>query len=254
MTFTSFKDEEPSNITGSVPNPFHFNQPRSFAGTSDPLTHQEQTVHVSALWRVRVSPTIEVGVGGGPSFISVQQDFVKDVEFNEQYPFDTATFSRAVTEQVKQSFVGFHVGGDLAWYFTRNIGVSGTVRYSHANADVTTPANNQISMKVGGVETTVGVRLSFGGRPVVARPSHARRRAEDDGHRAFGRQGCGRAEARRHGRRDAGLREARRSEPARDAACGNAAHHPQQSARAGRWSSSTIPGWPVESSTSSNVS
>jgi hypothetical protein len=166
VTFTSFKDDEPSDITGSVPNPFFFNKPRSFAGTSDPLTHQEQTVHVSALWRVRVSPTLEVGVGGGPSFISLQRDFVKDVEYTEQYPFDTATFSRAVTEQVKQSFVGFHVGGDLAWYFTHNIGVSGTVRYSHANADITTPANNAISLKVGGVETTVGLRLSFGGRPV----------------------------------------------------------------------------------------
>jgi hypothetical protein len=167
VTFTSFKDEEPSNISGSVPNPFFFNKPRSFSGTSDPLTHQEQTVHVSALWRARVSPKLEVGVGGGPSFISLQQDFVKDVEFTEQYPFDTATFSRAVTEQVKGSYVGVHVGGDLAWYFTHSLGVSGTVRYSHANADITTPANNAISMKLGGVETTVGLRLSFGGRPVA---------------------------------------------------------------------------------------
>jgi hypothetical protein len=167
VTFTSFKDDEPSNITGSVPNPFFFNKPRSFSGTSDSLTHQEQTVHVSGIWRVRVNPKMEVGVGGGPSFISLQQDFVKDVEFTEQYPYDTATFSRAVTEHVKKSFVGFHVGGDLAWFFTHNIGVSGTVRYSHANADITTPANNAISMKLGGVETTVGVRLSFGGRPIA---------------------------------------------------------------------------------------
>lgn len=165
VTFTSFKDDEPSNISGSVPSPFFFNKTRSFTGTSDPLTHQEQTVHVSALWRVRMSPKIEVGAGGGPSFISLTQDFVKDVEFTEQYPFTTATFSRAVTEQVKQSYVGFHVGGDVAWYFTRNIGVSGAVRYAHANADITTPANNHVSMKLGGVETTVGVRLSFGGRP-----------------------------------------------------------------------------------------
>ncbi len=168
VTFTSFKDDEPSNITGSVPNPFHFREPRDFNGTSDPLTHQEQAVHVSALWRVRVSPKIEVGVGGGPSFISLTQDFVKDVEFTEQYPFDTATFSRAVTEQVKKSYVGFHVSGDLAWYFTHNIGVSGTVRYSHANADIQTPADNAISMTLGGVETTVGVRLAFGGRPATA--------------------------------------------------------------------------------------
>jgi len=167
VTFTSFKDDEPSNITGSVPNPFFFNKPRDFTGTSDPLTHQEQTVHVSALWRARISRTLEVGVGGGPSFISLQQDFVKDVEFTEQYPFDTATFSRAVTEQVKKSYVGFHISGDVAWYFTHSIGVSGTVRYSHANADITTPAENTESMKLGGLETTVGVRLSFGGRPVA---------------------------------------------------------------------------------------
>jgi len=165
VTFTSFKSDEPSNITGSVPSPFFFNQPRDLSGTSDPLTHQEQTVHVSALWRAKVSPKVEVGLGGGPSFISMQQDFVKDVEFTDQYPFDTVTFSKAVTEQVKQSFVGFHISGDLAWYFSRNVGVSGTVRFSHANANITTPASNPISMNLGGVETTVGVRLSFGGRP-----------------------------------------------------------------------------------------
>jgi hypothetical protein len=171
VTFTTFKDDEPSNITGSVPNPFFFNKPRNFSGTSDPLTHQERTVHVSALWRARVSPKVEVGVGGGPSFIALQQDFVKDVEYTEQYPYDTATFSRAVIEQVTQSSVGFHASGDLAWYFTRNIGVSGTVRYTHANADITTPAGNQVSMKLGGVDTLVGVRLSFGGKPsTTAKP------------------------------------------------------------------------------------
>ena len=130
------------------------------------------------------------------------------------------------------SYVGFHVGGDLAWYFTHNVGVSGTVRYSHANADITTPANNPIPMKLGGVETTVGLRLSFGG--VRSRWSVRLRAApEDDGHRARQWQARGRAEARRHRRRDAGLREARRSEPACDAAGGNAAHRREHQPRLG---------------------
>jgi opacity protein-like surface antigen len=171
-TFTRFEDSQAAGITGQVPNPFVFNKPRDFSGTSQPLTHQEQTVHVSALWRTRVSPNVEVGAFGGPSFISLKRDFVSDVQFTEEYPYDTATFSGAVAQQVSKSSVGFHVGADLAWYFTRNIGVTGTVRYAHANAAITTPAGNPLSLKLGGAETTAGVRISFGGRPAApARPA-----------------------------------------------------------------------------------
>jgi hypothetical protein len=164
-TFTHFKDDEPATITGKIPNPFFFNKDRTISGTADALAHQEQTLHLSGIWRSRVTPAFELGVFGGPSFISLKRDFVSDVQFQEAYPFDTATFTGAVTSEVSKSCLGFHVGADLAWFFTRNIGVSGAVRFSRATADLTTPAGNATSLDVGGTDATVGVRISLGGRP-----------------------------------------------------------------------------------------
>ena len=165
VAYTNFSDSETAAITGEVPNPFQFNKFRSISGTSPTLTHQEQTIHLSALWRTRVSPKVEIGVFGGASFISLRRDFVSDVQFSDVYPYDAATFTQAVTAETSKSYVGFHAGADGAWFFTRHLGVSGTLRYSRATADLTTPAGNPVSLKLGGVSVNGGLRISLGGRP-----------------------------------------------------------------------------------------
>ena len=56
-----------ATITGTIPHPFFFNQPRSLSGQSAGLTRKETGVHVFALWMIPVTKAVQVGVFGGPT-------------------------------------------------------------------------------------------------------------------------------------------------------------------------------------------
>ena len=65
----------------------------------------------------------------------MKQGIVNDFEITEAYPYDTATFSRGLTTTVDESKVGFNVGADVGYFFTRQVGVGGTVQWSGTTID-----------------------------------------------------------------------------------------------------------------------
>ena len=93
---------------------------------------------------------------GGPSFFTVKQSVVTAVQRTEAYPYDEATFSGATVETEEESTNGFNVGADVAYYFTKNIGVGGIVRFSSATA-----AFSLGDVDAGGALVGGGVRLRF---------------------------------------------------------------------------------------------
>ena len=115
-----------------MPHPFFFNQPRTVTGEFDG-DRSETAVHIQAKWLVPVNNKMLVTIFGGPSFFSIEQDIVSDFEYSESYPFDTATFTRAIAASQSESAVGVNVGGDVAYFFTPNVGVGGTVAVLRRN-------------------------------------------------------------------------------------------------------------------------
>ena len=97
---------------------------------------------------------------GGPSFFSVKQDIVNDFEISETYPYDTATFTRAIAASQSESAVGVNVGGDVAYFFTPNVGVGGTAQSSGATVEMTVPSGTA-DVKAGGLQVGGGLRLRF---------------------------------------------------------------------------------------------
>ncbi len=95
-------------------------------------------------------------VFGGPSFFTVKQSVVTAVQRNEAYPFDEATFSGATVATEEESTNGFNIGADVAWYFTKNVGVGGIVRFSSATA-----AFSVGDVDAGGALVGGGLRLRF---------------------------------------------------------------------------------------------
>ena len=156
---TLFSTSTPTTINAQVPHPFFFNQPRTVTGEFDG-DRSETAVHIQAKWLVPVSPKILVTIFGGPSFFSVKQDIVNDFEYSESYPFDTATFSRAITASQSESAVGVNVGGDVAYFLTPNVGVGGSVQYSGATVQMTVPSGTT-DVKAGGLQAGGGLRLRF---------------------------------------------------------------------------------------------
>lgn len=151
----------PMQLTAAVPHPFFFNQPRTVTGDVGGLQREELAVHVQARAIVPVGARFEVMLFGGPSLFRVKQDFVTDVAYTESYPYDTASFSSATTTAESKSKIGFNAGGDVAFFFTRQVGVGATVQFSGATVGFTGPNRESLDVKAGGLQAGGGLRLRF---------------------------------------------------------------------------------------------
>ena len=156
-----FMVEETASVSAQVPHPIFFNRDRSISGASPPLTRRETAVHLQALVVVPLTRSFTVTGFGGPTLFEVEQQLVTDVNFTHAYPYDTATFSSAVTSPQSADTVGFNVGADVAYYFTGNVGVGWLTRYSRAMVQVPSAGGETLDIEVGGLHTAVGLRVRF---------------------------------------------------------------------------------------------
>jgi hypothetical protein len=156
-----FTRDDNAATTSSVPHPFFFDQPRQVTGDATGVNRSETGVHVQAMYLVNAGGNLRLVLSGGPSFLNVQQDLVSEVVVTETFPFDTAAFGSARTEQAKGSAVAFNVGADVMWFFSKNVGVGGLVRFSRATIDLDAPENRTVSVDAGGVYAGGGLRVIF---------------------------------------------------------------------------------------------
>ena len=155
VAFTSYVDSRDIEISASLPHPILFNANRSIEGTAAG-EHEETAAHLQVAYIVPLGKKMEAVVFGGPSFFIVKQPVVTAVGFSESYPYDTATFTVADVEVEEANKTGFNVGADVAYYFTKHVGVGGIVRFSSAK---TTFSLGDVD--AGGATVGGGVRLRF---------------------------------------------------------------------------------------------
>ncbi len=155
VAFTSYSDSRDIAIDGTLPHPLKFNSSRTISGTAAG-DHEETAVHLQIAYIVPVGKKMSVVVFGGPSFFTVKQSVVTAIQFSEAYPYDEATFSGATVATEEESKTGFNVGADVAYYFTKNVGVGGIVRFSAAKTTFSLGDVDAGGALIGG-----GVRLRF---------------------------------------------------------------------------------------------
>ena len=158
---TRFSRSTPSTFSGSSPHPFFFSRPRAFNGSIDSLKREELAVHVLVGGVFPAGDRVQVMVFGGPSFFQVKQDVVTGYTLNEAYPYDQATFKNAVTTSAKDSKIGFNAGGDVAVFFSRQVGVGLSAKFAQANVDLPSASGSTTEVKVGGFQTGGGLRVRF---------------------------------------------------------------------------------------------
>ena len=152
----------PIVLSAEVPHPFFFSTPRTVEGEIGGLKREELAVHLQARGVFPVGNRMQVMVFGGPSFFSVKQGMVTDFNITETYPYDTAAFSSGVTTEAKESKVGFNAGGDVAFFFSRQVGVGFGVQFSGADVELPSAASGATAdVKVGGLQAGGGLRLRF---------------------------------------------------------------------------------------------
>jgi hypothetical protein len=155
VAFTSYTDDRDLAIEGSVPHRLLFNHPRAIAGTA-PGTREETAVHLQVAYVVPVGKKMQVVAFGGPSFFTVKQSVVTGITYTDSYPYDEAAFSGADVDTEDEKKTGFNVGVDIGYYFTRNLGVGGVIRFSQTSVPFSLGDVDAGGAMVGG-----GLRLRF---------------------------------------------------------------------------------------------
>jgi len=156
-----FSVSTPTDMTASVPHPFFFNRPRSIGGEVPGLKREELAVNVQVAGMFPIGARMQAMLFGGPSFFQVKQGVVTDFTYSESYPYDVATFSSAATNSASVSKTGFNAGADVAFFFTRQLGVGGTVQFAGTSVDLPAGGGQTQSVKVGGGRAGGGLRLRF---------------------------------------------------------------------------------------------
>jgi hypothetical protein len=147
--------------SSSLPHPFFFQQPREISGEDDGVERTETGVHIQAQYLLPLRGKLQVMLMGGPSILQVNQDIVNEVNYREEYPFDTATFVDVDTERAKSSATGFHVGADVRWMFSRQVGAGVLLRFTRATVELDAPGNRTIEVDAGGAHVAAGLRIVF---------------------------------------------------------------------------------------------
>ena len=142
-----------------MPHPTLFGQPR-FVSVDTPLNHSEWALHLDALYVVPISPRLDLTVFGGPSFVSVTQDLVTNIQIGESSPtFATVDIAKVGTVTETERALGFSVGGDVTYFLTRLIGVGATMRYVSAAVDFPVAGGGTARDDAGGLQIAFGARI-----------------------------------------------------------------------------------------------
>lgn len=161
IAVTRVSRDAEANTTGSFPHPFFFNRNRTGSWSAGTLDRTELGVHVSAAYQIVNQPSVVLTVFGGPSVFNFDHAVVDSVDVEETYPYDTID-AQVVTGSIDGSTVGYHAGFDVGWFFARNVGVGGLLRYASATKnDVSIGDGEPFDLELGGLQAGVGVRLRF---------------------------------------------------------------------------------------------
>jgi hypothetical protein len=150
-----------STLSGPIPHPYFFNQPRTLDASGGTLTRTETALHLGLMWRRRLTRRLAVAAVVGPSMVAVSQDVIDGVVWSETYPYTSVQLSRATITRRDRSTAGVHAGGDLVVRLARHLGVTGGVRYCHAGVVLESAPGQQIKADVGGFVVRGGARWLF---------------------------------------------------------------------------------------------
>ena len=148
-------------VRASVPHPVLLDHDRLVEGEAADVSRTESAAHLQLFYEMMPRGKWRARFFGGPSYFAVSQDLVATVSVNETYPFDTATFGTAPTESADGAAIGFNVGADIAWMFSRRTGAGLLVRYAGASVDLNAPGSRNVSTDAGGFQVGAGLRFLF---------------------------------------------------------------------------------------------
>jgi hypothetical protein len=130
------------------------------------LERTDNALDISASYQLPTPDTWRVRVFGGPTFFTVEQDFVSLIRYSQQFNalganiVDITGFDQVT---VDESIWGFHIGGDVAFFFSRHFGVGGGIRVSNGTLSLENEplTGEEAEVKLGTTLVGGGLRIRF---------------------------------------------------------------------------------------------
>ncbi len=156
--FAYYERNAEGRVTGDVPHPLYFNQPRQLDATL-PLDHQNLAIHMHAMWLLPLSKSFQMAVFGGPTYFQIKQQSISDAKLQDDYPFDTVGLAEGAAALTKSTRWGLNAGLDASHFFSQYVGVGGMVRYSRSKLNL--GGADAATSEVGGLQVGGGVRFRY---------------------------------------------------------------------------------------------
>jgi hypothetical protein len=161
VAYTRMTDTQVASVSVTAPHPLLFDAPRTASADVSGLAHEEDAIHLQALVVLPINDRFEVIVGGGPTFFGVKHDFVTGGGFTEgASPYTSITVSNPAITKGDENTTGFNLSGEVAYYFTRNVGAAGFFRYAKGTATFDV-AGASTDIDAGGTQFGGGLRIRF---------------------------------------------------------------------------------------------
>jgi hypothetical protein len=171
VSFAGTAHQDNATLGIRIPHPLFFNAHASDSTTTEGrLMRVESSTNIQAMFVRQFSDRLTGRLFGGPSFFRVRQDAVSDIRYNQQFlllsPVNRVEILDHELDVIPYEDAtgwGFHVGGDVNYFFTRVVGIGGFVRFSRGTVEVAFDpfARAPGELKTGGIQTGGGLRLRF---------------------------------------------------------------------------------------------
>ena len=157
----------PVGLGLSVPHPFFFDLD-AVAGseTATPLERRDRGFDIMLAYDLPTQGDWRVRVFGGPTIFRVSQQMVDVIEYNHIFNgsgLNLVEITGFEYTEAKGTSVGFNVGGDVAYFFTRHVGVGGVLRFNRGTVTIDAePLSGEPSeLTAGHLSAGAGVRFRF---------------------------------------------------------------------------------------------
>ncbi|MGH9372633.1 MAG: outer membrane beta-barrel protein, partial [Vicinamibacterales bacterium] len=161
VAVSRFVRDGAASTNTSLPHPFFLQRNRDIDGEADGIKREETGIHIQAQYQLPLTGSLQIVLMGGPSVLQVKQTLVTEVNFNEEYPYDTATFTGVDSDRVSRSATGFNIGADVQWMFSPHVGAGALVRFTSATVDLDAAGDRTVSVDAGGTQVGAGLRFVF---------------------------------------------------------------------------------------------
>ena len=164
--FSMASYESPVGLALNFPHPFFFNRFASDADTThSALERRDRSLDFSMMYDLPISSDWRIRLFGGPSYFTIKQEMVEGIEFDQDFSLagvnvvDITSFTQ---RDVDDSAWGFNVGVDVAYFFSRHVGIGGVLRFNRATVNVEEPLTTErVQLEAGATGVGAGIRFRF---------------------------------------------------------------------------------------------